>query len=83
MNTSEERWEGKEIPGEEIDVPDRLQDIGKKIGEYRDIVVKEFKNMEVDVRNWNFAVGKTEAEYTLEVNLKLALKPKKVQEQTQ
>ena len=83
MNTSEERWEVKEIPEEEINVPDRLQDIGKKIGEYRDIVVKEFKNMEVDVRNWNFAVGKTEAEYTLEVNLKLALKPKKVQEQTQ
>ena len=83
MNTSEERWEVKEIPEEEINVPDRLQDIGKKIGEYRDIVVKEFKNMEVDVRNWNFAVGKTEVEYTLEVNLKLAIKPKKVQEQTQ
>ena len=83
MNTSEERWEVKEIPEEEINVPERLQDIGKKIGEYRDIVVKEFKNMEVDVRTWNFAVGKTEAEYTLEVNLKLALKPKKVQEQTQ
>ena len=83
MNTSEERWEVKEIPEEEINVPDRLQDIGKKIGEYRDIVVKEFKNMEVDVRNWNFAVGKKEAEYTLEVNLKLALKPKKKQEQTQ
>ena len=77
MNTSEERWEVKEIPEEEINVPERLQDIGKKISEYRDIVVNEFKDMEVDVRNWNFAVGKTEAEYTLEVNLKLALKPKK------
>ena len=83
MNTSEEKWEVKGIPEEEINVPDRLQDIGKKIGEYRDIVVKEFKNMEVDVRTWNFAVGKTEAEYTLEVNLKLALRPKKKQEQTQ
>jgi Fe2+ transport system protein FeoA len=82
VNTSEERWEVKEIPEEETNVPERLQDIGKKIGEYRDIVVKEFKNMEVDVRTWNFAVGKTEAEYTLEVNLKLALKPKKKQEQT-
>ena len=83
MNTSEERWEVKEIPEEEINVPERLQDIGKKISEYRDIVVNEFKDMEVDVRNWNFAVGKTEVEYTLEVNLKLAIKPKKVQEQTQ
>ena len=77
MNTSEERWEVKEIPEEEINVPERLQGIGKKISEYKDVVVNEFKDMEVDVRNWNFAVGKTEAEYTLEVNLKLALKPKK------
>ena len=65
------------MPEEEINVPERLQEIGKKIVEYKDVVVNEFKDMEVDVRNWNFAVGKTEAEYTLEVNLKLALKPKK------
>jgi hypothetical protein len=64
---------------EEINVPERLQEIGKKISEYKDVVVTEFKDMEVDVRNWNFAVGKTEAEYTLEVDLKLAIKPKKKQ----
>jgi len=64
---------------EEISVPERLQEIGKKISEYKDVIVTEFKDMEVDVKNWNFAVGKTEAEYTLEVNLKLALKPKKKQ----
>jgi hypothetical protein len=68
---------------EEVNVPARLQEIGQKIGEYKDIVVDEFKDMQVDVKNWNFAVGKTEEEYTLEVNLKLALKPKKKQEQTQ
>ena len=67
---------------EEVNVPERLQEIGKKISEYKDLVVNEFKDMEVDLRNWNFAVGKTEAEYTLEVNLKLALKPKKKQQQT-
>jgi hypothetical protein len=71
------------MPGEEINVPEKLQEIGKKIVEYKDVVVNEFKDMKVDVRNWNFAVGKTEVEYTLEVNLKLAIKPKKVQEQTQ
>ena len=64
---------------EEISVPERLQEIGKKISEYKDVIVTEFKDMEVDVKNWNFAVGKTEEEYTLEVNLKLALKPKKKQ----
>ena len=68
------------MPEEEIDVPEKLQEIGKKIGEYKDAVVTQFKNMEVDVRNWNFAVGKTGEEYTVEVNLKLAIKPKKKQE---
>jgi hypothetical protein len=65
-----------------INVPEKLQEIGKKISEYKDTVVNEFQNMEVDVRNWNFAVGKTEQEYTVEVNLKIAIKPKKKQEQT-
>jgi hypothetical protein len=64
----------------EVNVPERLQEIGKKIGEYRDIVTKEFKDMEVNVRNWNFTVGKAEEEYTLEVNLKVAIRPKKKQQ---
>jgi hypothetical protein len=68
------------MPEEEINMPERLQEIGKKIGEFKDVVVAEFKDMDVDVRNWNFAVGKTEAEYTVDVNLKLAIKPKKKQE---
>jgi hypothetical protein len=65
------------VSAEEIDIPERLQKIGNKLGEYKDAVVNEFKDMEVDVENWNLAVGKTGEEYTLEVNLKLAIKPKK------
>jgi hypothetical protein len=67
----------EEISEGEINVPEKLQEIGSKIGEYKDVIVTQFKDMEVDVRNWNVAVGKTEEEYTLEVNLKLAIKPKK------
>ena len=70
----------KKIPEETINVPEKLQEIGKKIGEYKDAVVSQFKDMEVNVKNWNFAVGKAEEEYTLEVNLKLVIKPKKKQE---
>jgi hypothetical protein len=33
--------------------------------------------MDVKIKNWNFAVGKLEKEYTVEVNVKLGLKPKK------
>ena len=61
----------------EINVPERLQDMGKKLGEFKDAVVTQFKDMEVEVKNWNFAVGKTEAEYTVEVGLKISIKPKK------
>jgi hypothetical protein len=42
-------------------------------------VVGHFKDMEVDVKDWNFAVGKTQEEYTVEVNVKLGIKPKKQQ----
>ena len=62
----------------EINVPERLQNIGKKIGEFKATVVDEFKDMEVDVKNWNFAFKKTGEEYTLEANLKFAIKPKKM-----
>ncbi len=69
--------EVEKITDGEINVPERIQQIGQKLGEFKDAVVNEFKDMEVDVRNWNFAVGKTEAEYTVDVNLKLAIRPKK------
>jgi len=32
--------------------------------------------MEVEVKDWNFAVGKTEKEYTVEISVKLGIKPK-------
>ena len=67
----------KNIP-EEINVPEKLQEIGQKLGEYKDAIVK-LKDMEIEVKNWNFAVGKTEEEYTLGITLNLAIRPKKEQ----
>jgi len=32
--------------------------------------------MDVEVKDWNFAVGKAEKEYTVEINLKLGIRPK-------
>jgi hypothetical protein len=51
--------------------------LGETITQYKDTVVSHFKDMEVDVKDWNFAVGKTEEEYTVEVKVKLGIKPKK------
>jgi hypothetical protein len=60
----------------EVDITERLQKIGQTVQEYKDAVVGHFKDMEVDVRDWNFAVGKTEKEYTVEFSVKLGIKPK-------
>ena len=65
------------IEKEEINMTERLQKLGETINQYKDTVVSHFKDMEVDVKDWNFAVGKTEEEYTVEVKVKIGIKPKK------
>ena len=59
-----------------IDVTERLQKIGQTVNEYKDALTSHFKDMDVEVKDWNFAVGKLEKEYTVEVNVKLGIKPK-------
>jgi hypothetical protein len=59
-----------------IDITERLQKIGQTVSEYKDSLVATFKDMEVDVKDWHFAVGKSEKEYTVEVNVKIGIKPK-------
>ena len=60
-----------------VDVTERLQKIGETVSEYRDSLMKHFKDMDVEVKTWNFTVGQLEKEYTVEVNVKLSIKPKK------
>ena len=60
-----------------VDMTTRVQKIGETIAEYKDKLVSTFKDMDVDVKDWHFAVGKAEKEYTVEVNVKLGIKPKK------
>ena len=59
-----------------INIPERLQQMGKTVQDYRDAVVAHFKDMGVDVKDWNFNIGKTQEEYTVEVKVKLSIKPK-------
>ena len=62
---------------EPVNITDKLQKISQTAQDYKDAIVNQFKDMEVDVKEWNFAVGKTEKEYTVEVNLKLGIRSKK------
>jgi hypothetical protein len=56
---------------------ERLQKIGETVNQYKDSVVSVFKDMDVEIKDWNFAVGKIEKAYNVEVTVKLSIKPKK------
>ena len=65
------------MSGKSLDVTEQMQKIGATISDYKDKLVATFKDMEVEVKDWHFAVGKAEKEYTVEVTVKLGIKPKK------
>ena len=60
-----------------VDVTERLQKIGQTVSEYRESLMNHFKDMDIEVKNWNFAVGNVDKEFTVEVHFKLCIKPKK------
>jgi hypothetical protein len=60
-----------------VDMTERLQKIGATVSEYKDSLMAHFKDLDVEVKYWNFTVGTIDKEYTVEVNLKLSIKPKK------
>jgi hypothetical protein len=61
----------------QVNIMERMQKIGETVNQYKDALVATFKDMEVEIKDWNFAVGKAEKEYNVEVNVKLTIKPKK------
>lgn len=65
------------MPETSVNITEKLQNIGQTAQEYKDAIINQFKDMEVDVKDWNFSVGKNEKEYTVEVTLKLGIRPKK------
>ena len=66
------------MPEKKIDMTERLQKIGATVSEYKDSLMTHFKDLDVEVKYWNVAVGNIDKEYTVEVNLKLSIKPKKL-----
>jgi hypothetical protein len=60
-----------------VDITEKLQKIGETVASYRDSLMAHFKDMDVEIKDWNFSVGKAEKEYNVEVTVKLTIKPKK------
>jgi hypothetical protein len=65
------------MPETSVNITEKLQKIGQTAQDYKDTIVSQFKDMDVEVKDWNFSVGKAEKEYTVEINLKLGIRPKK------
>jgi hypothetical protein len=65
------------VPETSVNITEKLQKIGQTAQDYKNAIVNQFKDMEVDVKDWNFAVGKVDKEYTVEVNIKLGIRSKR------
>jgi hypothetical protein len=60
----------------EFNIEKKIQNASKTAEEYKDMIIEYFKDMNVDVKKWNFSVGKVDGAYEVEVQLKLSIKPK-------
>jgi hypothetical protein len=65
------------MPETQINITEKLQKIGQTAQEYKEAIANHFKDMEVEVKDWNFAVGKMDTSYNVDVTLKLVIRPKK------
>ncbi len=61
---------------ESVNISEKMQKMSQTAQDYRDALMEQFKDVDVNVKNWNFAVGKIEDEYNVEVNLKLGIRSK-------
>jgi hypothetical protein len=59
-----------------MNITEKLQKIGQTAQDYKDALMDRFKDMNVEVKDWNFAVGKTLDEYNVEMTIKIGIKPK-------
>jgi len=68
---------GGKLSEKHMDMTERISKIGETINQYRESIMAHFKDMEVDVKEWNVSAKKIDKEYAIDVTLKLAIKPKK------
>jgi len=60
-----------------IDVKEQIQKMGEKWSEFQKTWVNHFKDMDVEVLEWNFGVGKTGNDTIIDIKAKVAIKQKK------
>lgn len=55
---------------------ERMGKIREAAMHFRDSISSFFKEHEVEVKDWKFAVENTEANYTIDASVKIVVKPK-------
>jgi hypothetical protein len=60
-----------------IDVKEQMAQMGEKWSDFQKTWVSHFKDMEVEVLEWNFGVGKTGEDTIFELKAKVAVRQKK------
>lgn len=65
------------MPEQKIDVKEQIEKMSEKWSEFKKTWVSHFKDMEVDVLEWNFGVGQTGEDTIVEVKAKVAVRKKK------
>jgi hypothetical protein len=55
---------------------ERVQTMGDKFNEYRKYLQAHFKDMNFEIKDWNFSVGKQEKEYLITFGCKVAISSK-------
>ena len=71
-------WEVSEMAQKAFEfTTDKMEKIKQAAAKYREEIAGYFKDMTVEVKDWRFAVGKTEEGQTIDAEVKLLLKPKK------
>ena len=60
-----------------IDVKEQIQKLEEKWSEFQKTFVSHFKDMEVEVLEWYFGIGKTGEDTIFEMKAKVAVRQKK------
>jgi len=62
---------------EKVEVtPERMEKIRSAITGFRDSVVSQLKDLHAEIKDWKFAVESHEEGVTLDVSVKVLIKPK-------
>jgi hypothetical protein len=55
---------------------ERMVEIRKAVSDFKDTVASQVKDLQVDIKDWRFGVESTEDGVTVDISLKLLLKPR-------